>query len=93
MKNIKSFILGMTTVVVLLPIAESVTELICSYLEPPKVENTKKVLKGNKEIADLQIELEGYHDDGNCIGFQVDDPIEEDEDDWEEDDKTVIGFK
>lgn len=89
MKNLKCFILGMITILCFLPMLESITDIICGWLETLKAINTKKVLRLNKEIEDLQLELEPTQT--QAIGFQVDDSEYYEEDDWEEEDK-VIGF-
>lgn len=97
MKNLKCFVLGMATAIIALPIADSLTEVVLGKLECVKANNTKKILKANKEIEDLRIQLEGYHDEGNAIGFQIEEPCEEEYDDDEEwEDKTknkkIVGF-
>ena len=91
MEKLKIYILGMITTLVALPIIDEVVEIICSFLEILKGISTKKVLKINKEIMDLQEQLEPVNT--NCIGFEI--PNTEYYDDDCEDDKVKnrIGFK
>ena len=90
MEKLKIYILGMITALVALPIVDEIVEIICSFLEILKGISTKKVLKINKEIMDLQSQLEPVNT--NCIGFET--PNTEYYDDWEDDKvKNRIGFK
>lgn len=91
MEKLKIYILGMITALVALPIIDEVVEIICSFLEILKGISTKKVLKINKEIMDLQEQLEPVNT--NCIGFETHNTEYED-DDWEDNKvKNRIGFK
>ena len=91
MEKLKIYILGMITALVALPIIDEVVEIICSFLEILKGASTKKVLKINKEIMDLQEQLEPVNT--NCIGFEIPNTEYEDND-WEDDKiKNRIGFK
>ena len=92
MNKLKCYILGMVTIVVAMPIMEQIAEIICGSLEILKGKNTKKILKINKEIEDLQIQLEPINT--NCIGFEIPSQDNYDED-WEEynkNKKNKIGF-
>ncbi|MFR3950672.1 MAG: hypothetical protein ACLTY2_01315 [Coprococcus eutactus] len=87
----KKYIFGFLTGICLLPIIDSITELIQTALEIPKGELSKKVLKLNNEIQDLQFALEPI--DTHCIGFEA--PSNEeylDDENEEEDHKNKIGF-
>ena len=91
MEKLKIYILGMITALVALPIIDEVVEIICSFLEILKGISTKKVLKINKDIMDLQEQLELVNT--NCIGFEAPNTEYED-DDWEDNKvKNRIGFK
>lgn len=90
MSKLKCYILGITTIIIAIPIMEEFTDIVCGYLEILKGKNTKKVLKINKEIEDLQIQLEPINT--NCIGFEVPNQEEYEDDEWEED-KNKIGFR
>ena len=79
MEKLKIYILGMITALVALPIIDEVVEIICSFLEILKGKNTKKVMQINKEIEDLQMQLEPINT--NCIGFEVPNQEEYYEDD------------
>lgn len=87
----KKYIFGFLTGICLLPIIDSITELIQTALEFPKGKLSKRVLKLNSEIQDLQFALEPI--DTHCIGFEA--PLNEeylDDDENEEDCKNKIGF-
>lgn len=89
MKKLTSYVLGMATVMVAVPIIESTTEIVCSWLEVFKTKPMKIILKANSEIEDLQAKLEPVNT--NAIGFmRTDDYV--DDDDFEED-KIKIGFR
>lgn len=93
MKKLIAYILGMVTIITFIPILESLTELICSWLEVLKAIPMKKVLVVNAEIQDLQAKLEPVST--SCIGFVQNEEYPED-DDWEEDKcrvKNKIGFR
>ena len=66
---------------VLIPILDELTNLIVSLFELPKATITKKILKENKIIADIQKDTEKV-DDSVAIGFQYT-PLDEDWDDEE----------
>lgn len=91
MNKLKCYILGIVTIVVAIPIIEQITEIVCGGLEVLKGKNTKKVMQINKEIEDLQMQLEPINT--NCIGFKVPNQEEYYEDDWEEENKNKIGFR
>lgn len=87
----KKYIFGFLTGICLLPIIDSITELIQTALEIPKGKLSKRVLKLNSEIQDLQFALESI--DTHCIGFEA--PLNKeylDDDENEEDCKNKIGF-
>ena len=91
MEKLKIYILGMITTLVALPIINEVVEIICSFLEILKGISTKKVLKINKDIMDLQEQLEPVNT--NCIGFEAPN-TEYYDNDWEDNKvKNRIGFK
>ena len=91
MEKLKIYILGMITTLVAFPIIDEVVEIICSFLEILKGISTKKVLKINKEIINLQEQLEPVNT--NCIGFEAPN-TEYYDNDWEDDKiKNRIGFK
>lgn len=80
LKN-KGFIYGIIFGFVLIPILDELTNLIVSLFELPKATITKKILKENKVIADLQKDTENV-DDAIAIGFQYTPPDE----DWDDED-------
>ena len=91
MEKLKIYILGMITALVALPIVDEIVEIICSFLEILKGISTKQVLKINKEIMDLQEQLEPVNT--NCIGFEVPN-TEHYDDDWEDNKvNNRVGFK
>ncbi len=87
----KKYILGMVTAICMIPIMESFTELIQMLLEVPKGMLSKKVIKINNEIQDLQAESEPVST--SCIGFEI--PSESDDfyDDYDDKKKNHIGFQ
>lgn len=93
MKSLKSFALGMATILLFIPIAESLCEIICTGMEYIKGLVSKPVLKMNKELIELQAEQEPI--ETHCIGFEYNPKQEYYEDDYEEDfkvRKSTIGF-
>ena len=92
MNKLKCYILGMVTIVVAMPIMEQISEIICGSLEILKGKNAKKILKINKEIEDLQIQLEPINT--NCIGFEIpsQDNYNEDWEEYNKNKKNKIGF-
>lgn len=80
MKNLKYFILGMIFYIAAIPIIESITEIITTGLEYFKGVVSKPVLKMNKTILELQVDLE-KHDEAVCMGFDI-----TSSEDWEDDD-------
>lgn len=86
----KKYILGMVTAICMIPIMESLTELIQMLLEVPKGMLSKKVISLNNEIQDLQAESEPIST--SCIGFEI--PSESDDyDDYDDKKKNHIGFE
>lgn len=71
----KKFISGIVFGITIIPILDSVAELVCGSIEALKIENTKKVVKGNVEIAKMQEGIE-EKPETVCMGFQV--PSKED---------------
>lgn len=80
----KKFILGMLTILTFMPIIESITEIICGFLERFKAVNTRKVLILNKEIEDLQEQLSPQC--SSAIGFDIPN-IDEEYEDYEEEEE------
>lgn len=90
MKNLKYFISGIVFYILCIPIIESIAEIITTYLEVWKGKVTISVLKMNKDIAELQVDLE-KHDEGVAIGFQApDEDYYEDDDDFEDKKKSKL---
>ena len=81
MKN-KNFIYGVIFGFVLIPILAELITLIVSLFELPKATITKKILKENKLIKDLQKDTEKV-DDSVAIGFQYN----PDNDDWDDEEQ------
>lgn len=67
-----SYLLGIVSIILFIPLFESITEVICGYIELLKIQSTKAVLKGNNEIAKLQQENEKENTEINTpvMGFQ-----------------------
>ena len=62
------FKLGIFTAIAIIPIAESLVDILIQHLEILKIHSTKCVLKGNQEISEMQGE-EG--ESTQCIGFDM----------------------
>lgn len=81
-KTIIAFLLGLLSYMLFIPIIEELSNVILSWIEYLKILPSKLVLKGNKELKELQ------DDDGKsetyAIGFQYN-PSDYDEfDDYDE---------
>jgi hypothetical protein len=85
MKENKSFLLGIVTVVVAIPVLEALVDLVLTWVEALKIKPTTIVLKGNKDLQELQTTLEKV-DDGVAIGFQYtgDEELDYEDDDLED---------
>lgn len=82
----RKYIFGFITGICLLPILDSITELVQVALEIPKGNLSKKVMIINGEIQDIQAQLEPVST--NCIGFEVPNGDEY----YEDEDKHNVGF-
>lgn len=71
----KKYMLGILTVIVRIPIIESLTELVQVALEIPKGKLSKYVMTINKELQELQDDP--CEEKAPCIGFAI--PNNEDE--------------
>lgn len=65
----KKYILGFVTGICFLPILDSITSLVQTAIEVPKGILSKKVIKLNNEITELQAQSEPVS--SNCIGFEI----------------------
>lgn len=83
--SLLSYLLGIASAILFIPLFESIAEVICGYVELLKIQSTKAVLKGNNEIAKLQLENEKENTEvcTNVIGFQYN--PQEDLDDLDDD--------
>lgn len=83
--SLLSYLLGIASAILFIPLFESIAEVICGYVELLKIQSTKAVLKGNNEIAKLQQESEKENTEINThvIGFQYN--PQEDLDDFDDD--------
>lgn len=81
-KSLLSYILGGLTVLLFIPVVEQISEIVITYLEEIKGKVSKRVLKINKELMDIQAEQEPVST--QCIGFTYNGD-EEDDDDYFED--------
>ena len=80
--NTKHFILGILSGLLFIPVIEEFLNVIMAWIQVLLLKPNKIVLKGNKDIAELQSEEEPVQT--SCIGFQV--SSEEDDDCYEDDD-------
>lgn len=86
-KTLLSYVFGMLTVIAFIPILSSLVDAICGYIEILKIHSGKIVVKGNKEITEIQIPEEEVHT--QAIGFRMPDN-EEYYDDFEDKKKNNI---
>lgn len=93
MKYVICFVLGIAFIILILPILQELSELICIMLESAKCVFAKFVAKKNIEIE----ELNAPEVCTNAIGFEIPSCVEEMYDDEEEEEdklklKHKIGF-
>lgn len=89
MKKMSCYILGIVSYIVLFPILQEISEMICGKLEVIKGNDAEKVMIINNRIADLQSKLEPQQT--SCIGFDIPNvECESDDDDCKF--KQNIGF-
>lgn len=82
-KTIMAFILGILSYMLLIPIIDELTNVLLSWIEYLKIFPSKLVLKGNKELKELQSE-DDIDSETYAIGFQYN-PSDYDEfDDYDE---------
>ncbi len=72
---IQYFILGVLTVYIILPIVDSILNIVLALFEVIKGSLTLKVAKYNQEIAELETPIK--KEKGRKIGFLVNDENEE----------------
>ena len=92
MKKLTAYALGMVSIITLLPILESLTDLAVAHIESLRGNPIKKTLIINNEIADLQAKLEPI--DSQVMGFAI--PSEEEyyeDDEFEDKSKIKVGFQ
>ena len=83
MKKLTAYALGMVSIIAVIPILESLTDLAIAHIESLKGNPIKKTLISNNEIADLQAQLEPVS--SQAIGFAIPSEDEYYEDDEFED--------
>lgn len=80
----KKYILGLVTGLIFIPVIEELLNVALSWIEFLKILPSKLVLKGNKDLAELQDD-ENNLEEANIIGFQYNPYNEYDDcDDYEE---------
>ena len=84
--NIKHFIIGLLSGLLFIPVIEEFLNVIMAWIQVLLLRPNKIVLKGNKELSELQSEDEPVQT--SCIGFQV--PSEADDDYYEDDDDYYL---
>ena len=92
MKKLTAFALGMVSIITLIPILESLTDLAVAHIESWIRNPIKRTLISNNEIADLQAKFEPI--DSQVMGFAI--PSEEEyyeDDDFEDKSKIKVGFQ
>ena len=92
MKKLTAFALGMVSIITLLPILESLTDLAVAYIKSWQGTPIKRALISNNEIADLQAQLEPIN--SQLMGFAM--PSDEEyyeDDEFEDTSKIKVGFQ
>lgn len=79
MMNLITFIFGIAFVVVIMPIAQSLTNTICAYIDVLGSKAQTKIQQSNYEIAKTQNEIENLQPqeladcNGQPMGFRLED--------------------
>ena len=79
MMNLITFIFGVMFVVVIMPIAQSLTNTVCAYLDALGSKAQTKIQQSNYEIAKTQAEIENLQSqeladcNGQPMGFRLED--------------------
>lgn len=79
MMNLITFIFGIAFVVVIMPIAQSLTNTICAYIDVLGSKAQTKIQQSNYEIAKTQNEIESLQPqeladcNGQPMGFRLED--------------------
>ena len=92
MKKLTAFALGMVSVIAVIPILDSLTDLAVAHIESWKGNPIKRTLISNNEIADLQAQLEPIN--SQLMGFAM--PSEDEyyeDDEFEDKGKIKVGFQ
>ena len=77
--NLTTFIFGIIFVVVIMPIAQSITNTVCAYLEVLSSKAQTKIQQSNYEIAKTQKEIDNLQPQeladcyGQPMGFRLED--------------------
>ena len=94
MKKLTAYALGMVSIIAVIPILESLTDLAVAHIESLKGNPIKKTLISNNEIADLQAQLEPVN--SQLMGFAIpseDEYYEDDEFEDKSSSKCKVGFQ
>lgn len=67
--NTKHFIIGVLSGLLFIPIIEEFMNVIMTWIQVLLLLPNKIILKGNKELTDLQLKEQEY--ETSCIGFQI----------------------
>lgn len=82
-KSLKYYILGFVTGFIAIPLMEELMNVVNTWIQVLIIKPSKIVIKGNKELSELQGNEEEIQT--QCIGFQVpseDDYYYDDEEDF-----------
>ena len=84
MKNnsLKHYILGLITGFIAIPLIEELMTVVNTWIQALLIKPNKIVIKGNKELAELQGDEEEIQT--HCIGFQVPSSNDYEDDDYDE---------
>ena len=86
MKKLTAFALGMVSVIAVIPILDSLTDLTVAYIKSWQGTPIKRALISNNEIADLQAQLEPVTGASDSVKTAEDD-------EFEDKSKIKVGFQ
>lgn len=81
-KTTKYFIIGLLSGFIAIPIIEELMNVVNAWIQALLIKPNKIVIKGNKELAEMQGDEE--YAETHCIGFQVPSDDYYEDDDYDE---------
>lgn len=81
--KLKIYVIGILTIVAIIPLIESLVNVVLTWIEYLKTIPTKKILEENKEIQKLQSEIEPINT--FAMGFQAPEDYVFEDDEFDDD--------